>query len=312
MRLVHLALPALLLAACSDMSPQEEAQWRGDTTTFAQAAPMEPAGGLAAFKDRGGAYKESAEEYREEAQSNREGQDAQAQVSPRLIRTGQISLSVQDYGPFEEGLQAWLSQAGGYVADTSLSHSEGEVSWATLTVRVPSDRFESLVSWAEESVEVSSLQVNTQDVTAEWVDVQARIDNGKRAESRLQELLATQTASLADVLEVERELSRVRGEIESAEGRMRVLRDQVGYSTLTLSVQVTQPWEPTVAPGFLADASEVFEDSVHAMGQVGRGLALLAVAASPWLTPPALLLLALAAILRRRQRRSAQPAAGPA
>jgi len=223
--------------------------------------------------------------------------------APKLIKNGQVQVAVDAYAPFQRALGGWLEERGGYISDTTLSHYEGEVSWASLTVRVPADRFDTLVGWTEERVQVESLDINTQDVTAEWVDVQARIDNGRRAETRLQELLATETASLSDVLEVERELARVRGEIESAEGRMRVLSDLVGYATLSLEVRVNQVYTPTSRPGFVTEASQVFGNSVDTLGEAGRALALLTVAASPWLGPPFLLVMMGGLILRRRSRR---------
>lgn len=230
-------------------------------------------------------------------------------VSPKLIRTGSVSVAVEHFGPFERSLRGWLDQQGGYVSDTSLSHHEGEVSYAHLTLRVPAEQFEALVSWTEERVQVESINVGTQDVTAEWVDVEARLANDRRAEARLQELLATETASLSDVLEVERELSRVRGEIERAEGQLRYLRDRVGYATLTLDVRVATPYEPGIAPTFFEEAGDALGDSVALMGDVARGGALLMVALSPWLGPPALLLALLFLVLRgRMRRRQALPA----
>ena len=138
---------------------------------------------------------------------------------------------------------------------------------------------------------VERISVNAQDVTAEWVDVEARLANHRRSEARLQALLAENTATLADVLQVERELARVRGEIESYEGRMRVLSDQVGLATLHLDVRVLAPYEPYVAPTFGEEASRTFTRSLMLLGDALRGGALLAVALVPWLTPPLLLIL---------------------
>ena len=224
-------------------------------------------------------------------------------TAPKLIRTGSVSVAVENYEPFERQLKSWLGEQGGYISDTNLSHSDGEVSYATLTIRVPAEQFETLVSWTEERVRVESVNVNTQDVTAQWVDVQARLDNDRRAEARLQELLANRTARLSDVLEVERELARVRGEIESAEGQLRLLKDRVGYATLHLDVRVATPYVAGQAPTFLQEASRSFTGSLALMADVGRAGALLMVALSPWLGPPAFLLALLVLVLRGRSRR---------
>ncbi len=202
----------------------------------------------------------------------------------KLIRTGDISVTVEDYTPFREALDARLAEMDGFVSDANLDHWSGRVSWATLTVRVPADHFDELVGWAEAEVEVNSLNISTQDVTEEWVDVRSRIDNGKATEKRLLEILDDRTADLGDVLAVERELARVRGEIESAEGRLRVLADQVDLATLTIHVSVRNPYEPAVdPPGFGQTIGDVFMGSIEAMVTVAKGLVLLVVGASPWL-----------------------------
>ncbi len=202
----------------------------------------------------------------------------------KLIRTGSMSVVVDDYEPFQAALEQRVHDLGGFVSNASLSHYSGRVSWATLTIRVPAAGFEELVGWAETEVEVQSLDLGTQDVTEEWVDVRSRIENGKRTESRLLELLDDRTADLEDVLAVERELARVRYEIEQAEGRMRVLADQVDLATLTLSVSVRNPYEPAVdPPGFGQMIADTFWGSLNAMVTAGKAIVLIATGAAPWL-----------------------------
>jgi len=202
----------------------------------------------------------------------------------KLIRTGSISVTVEDYSPFREALDGELKELGGFVSDASLDHYSGRVSWATLTVRVSSQHFDELVGWAESEVEVTSLNISTQDVTEEWVDVRSRIDNWKATEARLLEILDDRTADLGDVLAVERELSRVREEIERAEGRLRVLADQVELATLTIHVSVRNPYDPVVdPPGFGRQIADVFSGSLEMMLNVGKGVVLLTVGAAPWL-----------------------------
>ena len=202
----------------------------------------------------------------------------------KLIRTGDISVTVEDYQPFREALDGKLKELGGFVSDASLDHYSGRVSWATLTVRVSSQHFDELVGWAESEVEVSGLNISTQDVTEEWVDVKSRIDNWKATEARLLEILDDRTADLGDVLAVERELARVREEIERAEGRLRVLADQVELATLTIHVSVRNPYDPPVdPPGFGSQIADVFTASLEMMLNVAKGITLLTVGASPWL-----------------------------
>ena len=211
----------------------------------------------------------------------RGGQDITAHR--KLIRTGDLRVVVDEYEPLQSALTARLTELGGFVADSDLNHHAGRVSYATLVLRVPAERFDELLSWTEGQVEVQSLNVDTADVTERWVDTQARIDNNKRTERRLLGLLETDAAKLEDVLAVERELSRVRGEIESAEGQMRVLSDQVGLATLTLQVSVRAHYDPTVAVAYHAKIGAAFSGSIEAMVDVAQGLGIIAVALLPWL-----------------------------
>jgi len=280
-----LSLCALLtVTACADHGP-------ADAVFQSKELPAAPA--LMGGWGGQGAEEEAA------IRSTARGKD-QA-VTPRLIRTGNVSVVVDAYAPFERELTAWLAQAQGHVADANLQHADGDVSWGNLTLRVPAESLDMLVGWVEEKVTVESLTLTSSDVTAEWVDVQARIDNGLRAETRLQELLATQTGTLADVLSVERELARVRGEIESAEGRMRVLADQVGLSTLHVQVSVRTPYIASVTPSFFDDVQDTFAGSVAGVARATRSAALGLVALAPWATPGLLMVLCGVAYSRRRR-----------
>ena len=223
----------------------------------------------------------------------------------KLIRTGRIRIAVDDYAAFQGSLDARLAALGGFVADQDLNHAAGKVSWATLVVRVPADDFDALLRWTESKVEIQALNIDTADVTEQWTDVRARIANGERTEARLLGLLDSGTGDLEDVLAVERELSRVRGEIESAEGRMRVLGDQVSLATLTIDVAVRALYTPPVEAGYLARLGTAVTASVTALVEVAEGVSILAIAALPWLVLLGLLGLGLRGVYRLLRRPAA-------
>ncbi|HWE41226.1 MAG TPA: DUF4349 domain-containing protein, partial [Gemmatimonadaceae bacterium] len=110
---------------------------------------------------------------------------------------------------------------------------------------------------------VETVNVTAEDVGEEFVDVTARMGNARRLEARLVELLATRTGKLEDVLQVERELARVREEIERYEGRIRYLRAQTAMSTMTVNVHEplpvlgTHPGDNPIAQAF-RDAWRIF------------------------------------------------------
>ena len=174
---------------------------------------------------------------------------------PMLIRTGQASLEVDSLEPAIARIQATATRLGGYVANTMIQTGKGELRSAHLELRVPAARFDDAVNAVRPLGKVESFNVGTQDVGEEYVDVAARMANAERLEQRLVTLLATRTGKLEDVLAVERELARVREEIERYEGRLRYLRTQTSFSTLGINIHEPRPvLEPRVGPSPIAGA----------------------------------------------------------
>ena len=131
-----------------------------------------------------------------------------------VIRTGQASVEVDSLENSVAQLRQLAGRLGGYLANSAYQAGSAQYRSASIELRVPSERFDELVNGVSPLGKVEYVNVTAQDVGEEYADVAARITNGKRLEGRLIELLANRTGKLQDVLEVERELARVREEIE--------------------------------------------------------------------------------------------------
>jgi hypothetical protein len=166
-----------------------------------------------------------------------------------IIRNGQASIEVDSLPASMAQLRRIVQRVGGFVADASIQSGQNQVPSATLQVKVPSARFDELTEGLEPLGRLQFVNVGAQDVSEEYVDLTARVDNARRLEDRLVELLRTRTGKLQDVLQVERELARIREEIERMEGRLRFLKASAQLSTL--SIHLFQP-PPLVAshPGY--------------------------------------------------------------
>ena len=158
-----------------------------------------------------------------------------------LIRTGDASVEVDSLEAGVAAVQALVARVGGHVGNTGYSGGRGQMREAYLQLRIPAQRFEEVQTALGDIGTVEYFNVSVQDVGEEYVDMTARLENGQRLERRLVELLATRTGKLEDVLAVERELARVRERIETAEGRLRYLRNQVALSTLTVRLHEPAP-----------------------------------------------------------------------
>jgi hypothetical protein len=158
-----------------------------------------------------------------------------------IIRTGEASIEVDSVDRAVTKVQDLARSAGGYVGNSSIEQGSDNVRSATLSVEVPEERFEGILNGLAPIGRVESVSVNAQDVGEEYVDYQGREANARRTEERLVALLATRTGKLKDVLDVEQELERVRGDIEHDEGHLRYLKAHAAMSTLAVTVHEHSP-----------------------------------------------------------------------
>src|SRR2546430_5115111 len=143
--------------------------------------------------------------------------------------------------PYTTLFRSLAGRIGGYIANTTMQTGRGQLRSANLEVKVPAERFEEALEGLAPIGKLESVTVNAEDAGEESTDVTARMGNARRLESRLIDLLATRTAKLKDVLDVEQELARVREEIDRYEGRLRYLRAHAVLSTFTVYVHEPLP-----------------------------------------------------------------------
>lgn len=156
-------------------------------------------------------------------------------IEQQLIKTGDVSLIVADYKATRPKLLAFVKQAKGYVSSDSEENSSYRTG-ARLQLRVPQQNFDTLLTQIVGlATMVENKSISVQDVTAEFVDIKARLRTKREVEQRYVEILK-QAKNVKEILEVESHLRQLREEIEAKEGRLKYLRSQVGYSTIQLSV----------------------------------------------------------------------------
>lgn len=158
-----------------------------------------------------------------------------------IIRTGQAFIEVEKVDPAVLKVRQLAAQVGGYITNSSISGGRDQIRQATLELKIPSPKYDQAVESLPTIGKVETVTSNAQDVGEEFVDVTARVTNARRLEERLITLLANRTGKLDEVLRVERELARVREEIERYEGRLRYLSSRVAMSTLTITVHEPAP-----------------------------------------------------------------------
>jgi hypothetical protein len=186
----------------------------------------------------------AAESGQAEAQSGPDplqNVNASTATPAMVIRTGQAFVEVQKLDPAVLRIRQLAAQVGGYIANSSMSGGRDQIRQATLEIKIPSARYDDAVNSLASIGKVETVNSQAQDVGEEFVDVTARVANARRLEERLITLLSNRTGKLDEVLRVERELARVREEIERYEGRLRYLGVHVATSTLTVTVHEPTP-----------------------------------------------------------------------
>ena len=158
-----------------------------------------------------------------------------------VIRTGQAFIEVEKVDPAIFKIRQLVATVGGYITNSSVSGGRDQIRQATLELKIPAANYDKAVGSLSTIGKVETVTSTAQDVGEEFVDVTARVTNARRLEERLISLLANRTGKLDEVLRVERELARVREEIERYQGRLRFLTSRAAMSTLTITVHEPSP-----------------------------------------------------------------------
>lgn len=152
----------------------------------------------------------------------------------KLIKNGELTFETNDVKKTKSEIEALCKQFNAYINNEYQNNFERRIRYNQV-VRVPAAKFDSLMLRIESmAIAVESKNVNTQDVTAEFIDVEARLQTKKDLEARYREILK-QAKTVQDIVSIEGQIANVRGEIESMEGRLKYLRNQVDFSTLSVS-----------------------------------------------------------------------------
>ena len=175
-------------------------------------------------------------------------------IERQVIRRAALSLEAEK-GRFDEAnrqLVMTVESFGGIILDSNTYTDYDQKRIAHYSIRVPQEKFTQLVAQIESLGKVESRSMGTQDVTEQYIDLQASITNKLRHEERLLEILA-QAKTVDEILRIETELNRLRTEVDSLKGRLRYLENEVQMSSINVSIREwRQPVDPS-KPNLLKD-----------------------------------------------------------
>ncbi len=191
-----------------------------------------------------------------------------------VIKNADLAVVVDDPRTAQDQVIAWVESQGGFVISSSFSErtlpSGKRVVYGELHFRVPAERFLDAIEAVKSlAVRVEREDISGQDVTDEYVDLEARLRNLQAAEEELRRLLDEAT-NTNEVLNIYRELMRVREEIERLQGRMRYLQESVAYSAVRVEFIPVEADEPVSIGGW--EPKGVARDALRALIRTGQAL----------------------------------------
>ncbi len=177
-------------------------------------------------------------------ESSKEGsvisQTAQAQegqlTQRKIIKNGSLSLLVKKIEDSVQSIQSLTKTFGGFVTSSQVYENSAGMKSGTITIRFPADRFEEAMAAIKNfAVKVEREDVNAQDVTEKFIDLEARLRNLEAQEIQYLEIMK-RAFNVNDILQVQQRLGDARGQIEQIQGQIQFLSRQVDMSTITISM----------------------------------------------------------------------------
>jgi hypothetical protein len=188
---------------------------------------------------------------------------------PIIVQTASVTILASNYDQASGAIQRITAQHGGYVQELNADTPTGAARSMSATLRVPEKQLEPCLTDLRKLGHVEQEWRNNQEITDQYIDLTARLKNARAEEQRIIQLLTTKTGKLSDVLAAERELARVRGEIESMDGQRAYMEHEVSYATV--QVQVDEEYRAELNPGAVSTGTRIRNSLVEGFRNLGEG-----------------------------------------
>lgn len=173
----------------------------------------------------------------------------------KIIKDGSIDIKTKDIFKTKKDVDKVVKKFDAYYDKETFDNNTNEISYI-LEIRIPANNFELFIASIDQGEnEIINKSIESRDVTEEWVDIETRLSNKKEYLKRYRELLS-KAATIKDIIAIQENIRSLQEEIESSEGRLKYLSDQVSYSTLTIKLIDTKKQFSK------ARASETFTDRI--------------------------------------------------
>lgn len=168
------------------------------------------------------------------------GSAAGSSVDTKIIRTADVTIEVQDVTASVENLKNLVAAKNGYVSSSSVSEGYNKRLTGSIVLRVPAAEFDSTLAGVKAIGTVKSVSTQGEDVTEEYVDLQAQKTSYQNQLAQYNAIMKT-ASNVSDVLAIQQQIDSVQTQLDRLEGRMRYLNNRLDLSTITVNVQEPEP-----------------------------------------------------------------------
>jgi uncharacterized protein YktB (UPF0637 family) len=192
-------------------------------------------------------------------------------IEQKIIRTGNLRFETDNLETTYEKIKIAVKKGKAFIQNDSEGKEYASV-YRRITVRIPSENFDSFIKDISSGVDYfDNKEINSQDVTEEYIDIDARLKAKKKLENRYLELLAKAT-KMSEMLAIEAQLSAIREEIEAKEGQLRYMQNQVSLSTITIEFYKTVAEESGVTISYGAKVWNAVKSGFYGISSFFLGL----------------------------------------
>jgi hypothetical protein len=196
-------------------------------------------------------------------------------VGPMIVQTASLNILVTNYDEASAAIEKLAAAHGGYVEKLDAKAQTGNARELSAALRIPTKQLDGFLADVRKLGHVEEETRSNEEVSDQYVDLQARLKSARATEQRLIELLGTRTGKLEDVLEAERELARIRGEIEAMQGQSAILVHRVTYATV--QVDLNEEYRQVLGSGPVSTGTKIRNAAVEGFTSLEEGAVALVV-----------------------------------
>lgn len=224
-----------------------------------------------------------------------------AETARKIRYTATVHVVVKNLDESGVEIEKLIERQAGYLAKSETIGSTGYRRVGTWVIKVPVENYRATVQSLAQLGIVERNTSDSEDLTEEFIDIEARLKNMKAEEEVLNKLLKDGANKLEDMLKIREHIVRVRGDIERAEGRKKFVLAATDFSTINVTLREDADYVSPTAPSFDGEIASAFSNSVLSLKKFGQAAIIGAVAIAPWI-PPVLVVAFLLRLWVRRLR----------